>query len=40
MVSGSDPGVFYLEDGIMPSGKFNQICGATFNRDLPPIRIL
>jgi hypothetical protein len=40
MVSGSDPGVFYLEDGIMPSGKFNQTCGAAFNRDLPPIRIL
>ena len=40
MVSPMCPGVIYLEEGIMPSGKFQQVCSATFDRNSPPVRIL
>lgn len=39
MVSSVSPGVIYLEEGIMPSGKFHQVCSATFDRNSLPVRI-
>lgn len=35
-----NPGVLYLEDGVMQSGRFYQVCSSVFNRDTSPVRIV